>query len=93
MNTIDSWEAEAKDHNQLCARSWYPDSEIEETIEMIRGMEETRSCAGNRILALIDLVRKKDEQLKVLRDAFANGHAVTAEIIVNKALALTGKLK
>lgn len=81
MNTLDQWEAEAKNSVRLYKDN--PDTLW--TIDI------------KRILALIDLVRKKDEALKFYRNElspFAKGSGdwpVGIHNIAAEALALTDK--
>lgn len=83
MSTLDQWEAEAKDN--INNGNDFPDTiHFKSFIRRLKYRED-------RILALIDLVRKKDETLKVMIEN-SDSRSHWGEFI-REVLALTEQLK
>jgi hypothetical protein len=81
MKTIDQWSADAKEN--ISNNNGFDIPRFEIFAERLRFREE-------RILSLIELVRKKDEKLKIIKNV-AGG--ITIPFIATEALALTEVLK
>lgn len=74
MNTLDRWEADAKD--KVFTPNW-----------------STRDESSERILRLINLVRKKDEALKFYAELDWKPNTELWQLNAKEALALTEELK
>lgn len=83
MTTIDRWEADAKDRLASLKQNLPVDCQ-----------KQSRQCRDYpRFLALIELLRKKDEALKRIKMVTQSKDDHTTSYVATEALALTDELK